>query len=177
VTLLRACVVTTLFLAFAAGSAAGAPPPLSKTFAAPEHGITFRYPEGFESGRYKDAGSLPPGWTQIAVLVDRAQLAAAPANAIPRGKVPTIDIIETSGLPARAQIAAVQSGQGAQYMRTFGKTIAYKLPGAFGPFGDQALFYLVPVDSERAMMVVAPRDRALEEAIDAMLATLVVKPK
>jgi hypothetical protein len=27
--------------------------------------------------------------------------------------------------------------QGKEYKKTFGKTAAYKFPGAFGPFGDQ----------------------------------------
>jgi hypothetical protein len=78
-----------------------------------------------------------------------------------------------------------------EYKKTFGSVTGYKFPGVFGPFGDQAFSYVVPVAADRVIMVIAhkyyfndpshsdrtPARTNYDEVVDALLSTLAVKDK
>jgi hypothetical protein len=173
------------------GAAVADPNAPTKKFEDRSLGIAFKYPERFTLGRYKGPDLGPSGWKTVAVLVEPSKLGPLPADGIPRGEVPDIELIESRGVGARVQVAATNSPDQAQYKKSIGVRTVLALPGAFAPFGDQTLFYLVPLADDRALMVIAhkydfndpahseahPVRTGYEEAIEAILSTLTVAKK
>jgi len=125
-------------------------------------GLSFSYPAGFQVGRYKeevlpqkvkDAGIESPFKNAI-VLVEPGQLGKYVAEAIPLGAVPTISVDLRTGFKAKILRDDFCKDE---YKVTLGKRLAYRLPGAPGPYGDQAFYYLVPAAAGSLVEIEAHR--------------------
>ena len=171
--------------------AALAAPPLTKKFTDPASGITFSYPAALEVARITTEPAVKD-WRRMAALVEPKQLQPGmKLDAVPEGQIPYIDVLEVTGLGARIQCGSIGGADVAQYRRSFGPHEGVKLPGLFGPEGDQGRMWLARIGKDRCVMVFAhkyyfrdPRHSAkspvntpYEEWVDAMLASIVLNPK
>ena len=173
-------------LSVIASVASAATPPLTKTLSDAQSGVQLKYPATLVAAKEAAAPAVS-GWRTLGLLVEPSQVPKdAKVDALPRGGVPSIEIIESTGLKAMVQLSSMDSPQAAQYRKSYGPHAALKTPGVFAPFGDQVHFWLVRLDKNRALMILAhkyyfndPAHRAdkpvgtpYEDWVDAMLGTL-----
>jgi hypothetical protein len=158
-----------------------------KLFANADMGIAFLYPGHFEIWRHKrhEQVALRDGTTRIALLVEPKQRVSR-ARALREGEAPYIELFDVNGAEAKRWVDAMNRGFGADYRQAFGTTLAYKHPFELGPLGDRVSTYLVPVDDDRVIKIVAhkyyfndpshtadaPVATHYDTVVDAMLSTL-----
>ncbi len=127
-----------------------------------QKGIEFRYPEKFVVGAFKrqpfpaelkERGYESPFQHSI-VLVEMDQLQQFSRDAIPVGEIPALWLDVQSGM--RAKFTEKQFFK-APFRITLGGRTVYRLPGYPGPYGDQAHYYLLPLDDGRILEAAAHR--------------------
>jgi len=127
-----------------------------KEYVSENFGIRFQYPAKFLIGSYK-AEVIEPTEAEKAsgqeidsvffknniVLVEPDELGERDINSIPVGEVATISLdLKPESLSQFYKKSLCRE----EWKENVGKHTVYKLPGAPGPYGENAFYYLVMVD-------------------------------
>jgi len=131
------------------------PVPALKRYASSLLGVQFEYPAKFVIGRYhapqipeipaemKALGIGAP-FKNAVVLVEPRELGTYGTDSIPVGEVATISLELKKGF--QAQFTKQNFCQD-KFKQKIGTHTVYRLPGFPGPYGENAFYYLIPVDT------------------------------
>lgn len=142
-------------------------------------GFEFQYPASFVIGAYKtetrllDEGSREKlrmlgedpeererPFQDAVVLVEPALLGDTPVTEIPVGEVSTIMVYPRTGNKARFYKRLYEGSESIKGQRiAIGPYDVAKFPGAPGPYGENAFYYLLPLSDELVVEFSAHRQR------------------
>lgn len=156
-TIVKALLALGLSVTFVAPAVAGEEdrPPLKK-YVSETFGIRFQYPAKFVAGRYKppelseevkasmQAAGIDAPFKNAIVLVEPKELGKNDKNSIPVGEVATISLDLKKG--SYAQFIKQQFCK-EEFEQKLGRHTVYRLPGYPGPYGENAFYYLIPIDT------------------------------
>jgi len=137
------------------------------TFESQNHQMRFSYPAGFIVGSYDTTYDVTGHFRKQIVLVDPKELGNYSQMAIPVGDLPTISIgleLDTAGILLKpfTEIDIVKKFfsvdiKEAEFKKSIGDNVAFRLPGYPGPSGQSAYFYLLPMSNGRYVELTAHR--------------------
>ena len=128
-----------------------------KEYVSESFGIRFKYPAKFLIGKYKTevvelseavkaSGQEPTSvfFKNNIVLVEPAELGERDINSIPVGEVATISLDLKQGPEFQFY---KENFCREEWKEKIGKHTVYRLPGAPGPYGEKAFYYLIVIDN------------------------------
>lgn len=143
-------------------------------------GLRFVVPDGFLVGRFDTASGIDEPFGDAVVLVEPDQLADFDVNAVPVGDIPAVWV----NRPASTSVAGRYIEADSVFTVSAGQVARY--PGYPGPYGDQAFYYVVEVDDDDFVELMAHRilfrtgdgmsPSRYDEAIRVILESLAVIP-